>query len=231
MRRGTRIALAGGAVLGLVAFALATVHPRIVIRRPNGTVFASPTWHSTRGVLDGQVWTIEYGADWSGRDWGFYSHARELTEDPLEFRGTRFDRAAPGWTLESGRPKPPDRIFGLATQTIRSGRFSANSNGRFYLAEAGFPFVAFRSLHDDIWNFRYRTGSNWSIAVSLPKQPVALGLAANIGVWALTGTLLVYGVWRVRRVRRQWLGLCESCGYDIGAVEVVGCPECGWGRA
>jgi hypothetical protein len=223
--------LAGGAVLGLLGFAIATVQPRIFIRRPNGTVFAKPAWHSTRGVLDGQVWTIEYGASWSGRSWGFYSHARDTTANPLEFRGVRFDPAATEWTLESGRPKPPERIFAIATQAIRAGQFNENSNGRFFLAEAGFPFVAFRSLHDDVWIFRYRTGSNWSISISFPKQPLALGLAANIGVWGLTGALLVYGVWWVRRGRRQRLGLCESCGYDISVGEVAGCPECGWGRS
>jgi hypothetical protein len=66
------------------------------------------------------------------------------------------------------------------------------------------------------------------ISTQIPAHPVRLPLWSLLGVcaapsiWMSSGALIL----RLRRRRRQLLGLCMRCGYDLRSGHGV-CPECG----
>ncbi|MAY74530.1 MAG: hypothetical protein CMJ31_07475 [Phycisphaerae bacterium] len=68
----------------------------------------------------------------------------------------------------------------------------------------------------------------------VPLRPIPAGLAANIAIFAAGWWLLFTGVrctragvnWTRSALRRR-KGRCTACGYDLTALDVPECPECG----
>ena len=69
--------------------------------------------------------------------------------------------------------------------------------------------------------------------VTIPLSPLWTGLVLDIAIGALAW-LFLFGLlsspWTFRRARRERLGLCIQCGYDLRGSYENGCPECGRGR-
>ena len=123
----------------------------------------------------------------------------------------------------------------------------------------GWPMLALRSHLEKLTNLGPSFGTlehvvsersgclltndpNWGYSITesvmaLPVEPLWPGFAVNTLFYAIIVWLLIAGPLLVRRLVRIRRGCCPKCGYDLrgqppeAEAGVVGCPECGWGRA
>ena len=143
-------------------------------------------------------------------------------------------------TLGFGSSKPGGRMWaagvtsgegGIALLAATDMPYRANIDGLFLLSEVkGYPGDLERITINQSKNMSPRweaagflfvrvNGPMWGWAVAMPLWPLFL-LTASYPAWH-------YRAWlRPERRRREKLGLCLRCGYDLRA-SAERCPECG----
>jgi len=105
----------------------------------------------------------------------------------------------------------------------------------------GWPVVCLRGVEAEITpsatvGGRVRPARGWIVLrkaqrgsplVRVPILPVWGGLAVNSMVMGVPVLLIAIGARSVVRRRRRERGACEGCGYPLGGLGELPCPECG----
>lgn len=134
---------------------------------------------------------------------------------------------------EYGSPMFWNLRHGVLVRECSAVRIPMRNNTQFFLAvkRYGFPWTGRSTMIMRAADTRLRTV--WPVQGGMQVPPAVtyhpLGLILNPIIYALPVWLVMMGVrWLLlarRARRRERLGLCARCAYDLG--ELAACPECG----